>query len=104
MSDAEMTYIRDAANHPVGAVAIQRVGDGKIRLAISKCHPMDRFDKKVARNRALGRINSDRYAKEFDVNSQEITDFLSSYHLTYQQVDSAAKFIAIHSTPKQASA
>lgn len=103
-ANGEMTYIRDEGNHPIGAVAVRRVGDGRIRLAVSKCHPNDRFDKAVARNRALGRLNSDRFYKEFSVNSSEIPDFLSTYRLTYEQVDRAQKFIAIHSTPKEASA
>lgn len=103
MAEAELTYIRNAANHPVGAVAIQRVGEGTIRLAVSKCHEMDKFDKKVARNRALGRLNSSRFAKEFTVGSPDIATFLTeTYRLDEEQVSKAQVFINIHSTPKMA--
>lgn len=102
MSD-ELTYIREAREkgmHRVGAIAIRRTSPGKVRLAVSKCHPNDRFDTHIARNRTLGKLNSEDCSKEFDQNSLEIVNYLKSFHLSFNQIESAQKFISIHATPK----
>lgn len=108
-TEVNLMYIRDRLRHPVGALAVRRVKDGIIELAISKCHPSDRFDRPVARNRAIGRLNSSKYSVRSVVDTdkiknelpEDILEFLGLYRIVAgQQLSSIHKFIEVHCVSK----
>jgi hypothetical protein len=104
MSD-ELIYIRNAGNHPVGAVAVRVESPTSVRLAVSKCNPMDSFERPVARNRALGRLNSDTHSKVFtSAKDKAVDEFLMDYHLTNPQISKAVSFIERCMAPRERSA
>lgn len=55
-------YLRDWSNpnkHPVGCIVMEVDRDGKkVSYALSACSPSDRFNPKVARDKAAGRLRS----------------------------------------------
>lgn len=54
-------YLRDESRNPIGLVASHKVGEW-IEFAISTWNPKDKFDKKIAKEVAVGRLkNNDSY-------------------------------------------
>lgn len=58
-------YLRDHDGHPVGVVAMRRELDPdarptgvRVRVAMSVCAPVDRFDRRIGVARAVGRLDS----------------------------------------------
>ena len=97
--NTDFTYIRKE-NHPVAGLAV-RLDNDILHVAVSKCHPNDRFEKKLAWNRATGLLNSadNRCTVALNANNANnaetvITDYLTNkYHLNDEQCQYAAKFI-----------
>jgi hypothetical protein len=48
-------YLRDVKQNPVGCLAISII-DGKITYGLSVLNPLDKFDRKLARRIAVGRL------------------------------------------------
>ena len=107
-AEVNLMYIRDHLRHPIGALAVRRIKDGIIEIAISKCHPSDRFKRPVARNRAIGRLNSSKYSIRSVVDTdkikeelpEDIINFLDMYRIDFEQEESIHKFIEVHCVSK----
>lgn len=63
---ARYFYLRDHDGHPVGVVAMRRELDPtgspvavRVRVAMSVCAPVDRFDRRIGVARAIGRLDSE---------------------------------------------
>ena len=98
----DFTYIRNG-RHPIGGVAIQRQSDNQFKMVVSKCHPADLkvFDKKLSKNRAIGRVNSENYGKTFKVGDMDaVRAYLDEYHVSQDQKEAVIHFVQIHQTPK----
>ena len=48
-------FIRDNSNHPVGCLAM-KIGSHSLQYQVSTLNPVDRFNRPVARQLALGRL------------------------------------------------
>ena len=49
-------YLRDSKNNPIGCIAVEPNATG-VKIAMSRCHSSDKFIKKVARDKAIGRLD-----------------------------------------------
>jgi hypothetical protein len=97
MNSVEFTYLRNADNHPIGAVAVEVIDAQTVKVGVSKCHPNDKFVKAVARNRACGRLNSSTEGMTLHATSDSwessIIEMAAQYHLQNHQISDCAKFI-----------
>lgn len=50
-------YVRDKDGKPVACIATKRENQS-IAIAFSVCNPVDQWNKKIARDKAIGRVNS----------------------------------------------
>jgi hypothetical protein len=91
-------YLRDLRNHPVGCVVIKiNRHENRVQYQLSVLNPADRFDRKVARQLALGRLTEAPLSTTLpkNANMHTITRAVME-HLKEQNVPSravkAAKF------------
>jgi len=57
----KLFYLHNKNNFPVACVASDLKPDGSILVAVSTYNPIDPFDKRVARDVAIGRLASGRH-------------------------------------------
>ena len=60
--DEHFFYLRSHEGHPVGVIALRRKGANAVTLAASLCAREDAWDRTAGVNKAVGKLNSERYA------------------------------------------
>lgn len=55
-SKYRIMFLRRENNHPIGCLAMHLNGDGEVSYQVSTLNPVDSFNRKLARQLALGRL------------------------------------------------
>jgi len=69
-------------NHPVACLAIKKMDGDTFKFALSKCHKNDTFLKRIGRNKAMGRLESNNQcATVLNSNPEYVINYLASVEL-----------------------
>lgn len=74
--EPRITYIRDKNGFPVVCLVYSRTEPGCLTFAYSCHNPQDKFDRKIAKNVAMGRFHKSPSKFYFDVDSASLKNVL----------------------------
>ena len=96
-------FLRDDRFQPVGCIAINLTKGGQVSYQVSVLNPVDNFDRKVARQLAIGRlIEKPIFANiesrsMFDISTVVMQSIVSSKHFPARAVKAARNWLKYNS-------